>query len=130
MVDFDNDATIATPAIDVKRILILQDRQYLKEAIGAYKKNSFGGVVVEPSVVCSRLYELFLEVSAGLKRHISEKDYKELFALVEGNDFDKAVEAFHIIDEWLDKIGLTKVDVKQKLGGNIANRNKSQGWKA
>lgn len=128
MVDFDNQTTVATPAIDVKRILVLQDRQYLKEAIGAYKKSLYGGLVTETHVIRSRLYELFLEVRSGIRRHLKEDEFIELLFLVDSKDVEDIERAFDIIDTWLDDIGLTKIDIKPKLGGNIAARNKAQGW--
>ena len=130
MVDFNSGETVATPAVDVKRILMLQDRQYLKEAIGAYKKSEYAGMATENHVIRSRLYELFLEVRAGIKRHLNKDDYAQLIDYVNSNEIREVLQAYEIIDDWLDHIGLTKVDVKQKLGGNLADRNKAQGWKA
>ena len=130
MVDFDKEATVATPAVDVKRILMLQDRQYLKEAIGAYKKSVYAGIAADNNIIRSRLYELFLEVRAGIKRHIKGEDYEQLIEYVNSEEIGEVLQAFEIIDDWLDHIGLTKVDTKIKLGGNIADRNKTQGWKA
>lgn len=130
MVDFNNDVTVATPAVEVKRILMLQDRQYLKEAIGAFKKSEYSGGAVDLHVVRSRLIELFLECRAGLRRHLKKDEWEDLNELLSSDQFDDVLEAYYIIDTYLDEIGLTKVDVKIKLGGNIAERNKAQGWKA
>jgi hypothetical protein len=130
MVDFNSGETVATPAVDVKRILMLQDRQYLKEAIGAFKKSEYSGVAADNHIIRSRLYELFLEVRAGVKRHLNPDDYEQLVDYVNSEEINEVLQAYEIIDDWLDHIGLTKVDVKQKLGGNIADRNKAQGWKA
>lgn len=130
MVDFNNDTTVATPAIDVKRILILQDRQYLKEAIGVYVKARAQGLEADVSIIKSRLYELFLEIRAGVRRHLNPEEYDRLQELVISDEFAELSEAFDLLDTWLDNIGLTKVDVKLKLGGNLAERNKAQGWKA
>ena len=130
MVDFDKEATVATPAVDVKRILMLQDRQYLKEAIGAYKKSMYANIATDNHIIRSRLYELFLEVRAGIKRHIKGDDYDQLKDYVDSEEIGEVLQAFEIIDDWLDHIGLTKVDTKIKLGGNMAERNKAQGWKA
>ena len=123
--DFDKEATVATPAVDVKRILMLQDRQYLKEAIGAYKKSVYSGIATDSNVIRSRLYELFLEVRAGIKRHIELEDYEQLKDYIDSPEINDTLAAFEVIDDWLDYIGLTKVDTKQKLGGNMAERNKA-----
>lgn len=130
MVDFDSEATIATPAVDVKRILVLQDRQFLKEAMEAYRKTDLSGVNTDTNIISSRLYSMFLEIRSGIRRHLSQKDYERLITLVDTNEFKAISEAYDIMDTWLDEIGLTRIDVKQKLGGNIADRNKAQGWKA
>lgn len=130
MVDFNNETTVATPAIDVKRILVLQARNFLIEALEAYRKSKLGGVVTDTNIISSRLYTLFLEIRSGIRRHLSEEDYEELALLVKENDELSIEIAFDIIDKWLDDIGLTRIDIKPKLGGNIAERNKAQGWKA
>lgn len=131
MVDFNNDATVAVPAIDVKRILTLQDRHYFKEAFGAYKKEVYKGLEVDTAVLRARLYELFLEIRSGIKRHINNSEiFDKLSKQVLSEDIKDIEAAFFTIDDWLDEIGLTKLDTRQKLGGNIAERNKAQGWKA
>ena len=129
MVDFDSEATIATPAIDVKRILVLQARQFVIDSLEAYYKSEQGGVSTEANIISSRVRSLFLEIRSGIRRHLKPLDYEKLVTLVKGKTAEDVEDAFDIMDTWLDTIGLTRIDVKQKLGGNLAERNKAQGWK-
>ena len=129
MVDFDSEATIATPAIDVKRILVLQARQFVIDSLEAYHKSKQGGIETDHNIICSRAYSLFLEIRSGIRRHLKPDDFKHLVTILKKNTPEDVEEAFDIMDTWLDTIGLTRIDVKQKLGGNLAERNKAQGWK-
>ena len=131
MVDFNNEATIAAPAVDIKRILILERNNYVQDAIEAYKQQQYAGVNTEDHVVRARVYTLFLEVRAGIARHFkTDEDFNQLKDYVNSTDINEVLQAYEIINNWPDHIGLTKIDIKQKLGGNMAERNKAQGWKS
>jgi hypothetical protein len=128
MVDFNSETTVATPAVQVNGIVILEARKYYIDAYGAYYKQLYGGVDTSSHIVRSRLNELFLIVRAAIRRHITNKQFENLLILINSNDLEDTDNAFDIIDTWLDNIGLTQIDTKKKLGGNIADRNKAQGW--
>ena len=74
MVDFDSGETVGTPASDIVRILLLQRRDYVIEAIEKYYQLKSGGVNHGLGVVRARLRSLFLEMQAALKRRKKEEE--------------------------------------------------------
>jgi len=131
MVDFNNEATIATPAVDIERVLILQKRENYLEAWESFltkkAKNQLTGS--ELPILRARLHNLYYQLYAMLLRVSSEKveEYERLMASFDPEDIHTV---FKEISIDLDLIGLTKVDVKRKLGGNLRERNEAKGWKS
>lgn len=114
MVDFNNETTITTPAADVIKILILQRRNDFIEASESYLKGEFGGSTMEIDILKARLYSLFYELQAALKRHYKPKEYEVLIKELKGQDYNTLMNAFFKINEWLDYMKLTRVDTKQR----------------
>jgi hypothetical protein len=111
MVDFNNDTTVGTPAVDVERISILQRRYDVIEALEDYKKKRMMGSESPISFVRARLFSLFVELQAYLKRKLSEKDYNDLLnTCLNDNNEDNLVKAMFRINEELDSLRLIKVD--------------------
>ena len=131
MVDFNNDVTIGTPAIDVMRILILEARHNLFESIEKYKRDRANGIGASTATMKSRLWRLFTEIAPTIKR-FKPDEYEALSAFcLDSNksEFNDILSATQILIDVLDGIELTRIDNKVKLGGNIKDRNKAQGWK-
>ena len=61
MVDFNNEATIGTPAANVVKILILQARANAIEALEFYNKRTSLGVEANQTTLKDRLGSWFLE---------------------------------------------------------------------
>lgn len=114
MVDFNNDATVGTPAVDVERISILQRRYDLIEAIEYYRKKRLDGAAFPISVVRSRLFSLFLEVQACLKRRLKPEDYNNLFSICyDSKEELELLDAVYKINEVLDELRLTRIDTQK-----------------
>jgi len=112
VVDFNNETTVGTPAVDVVRILILQRRADLFEAVEKYNKQSYQGQQADLSIVRARLKSLFLEIQAALKRRLKPDVYKELMQKIEQDDEEKIMEAIYFLNEHLDNMRLTRIDTK------------------
>lgn len=111
MVDFDNEATIGTPAIDVERISILQRRYDVIEALEDYKKKRYMGSGSPISYVRARLFSLFVEIQAYLKRAMTKEDYGMLLdTCLKGKDEIELIEAIFKINEMLDALRLIRID--------------------
>lgn len=116
MVDFNNEATVATPANDVIRILILQRRNDFIEAFEHYEKLRFLNPDNDDSSykapVRARLRSLYRELQASLKRTIPTAEYHDLRTRLFSDNITEIESAFETINEWLDKKKLVRVDNK------------------
>lgn len=114
MVDFDNEVTIGTPAVDVVRILILQRRADVFEAWESYNKDTYSNIIGDLSVVRARLYSLFLELQGGLKRRLTTKEYDKLVKDLKSEKAEEILKVILTLNEYLDSLNLTKIDTKKK----------------
>ena len=130
MVDFNNEATVGTPAVDVERISILQRRYELIESIEYYRKRQLDGVEVRLSLVKARLFSLFLEVQACLKRRLSTEEYEKLLSVCyDAKDEKVLLEAVYKINQILDKLRLTRIDTQKVYDStNTEAENKIKGF--
>lgn len=118
MVDFNNEATIGTAAVDVERISILQRRYDLIEALEDYRKKRIAGAGVGLNIVRARLFSLFLEIQAYLKRKLTKenrlKEYETLrdSCLTETKE-EEILRLIYRINEELDVLRLTRIDTRQ-----------------
>lgn len=128
MVDFNNETTVSTPAVDIVRVLILQRRADLMEALEDYLKKDSLGYSQSINIVKARLYTLFLEVSGMLKRRAPE-DYARLEVGIRGlDDVEDIIKIILEFNNILDSVGLTKIDTRKKFDSSIAeNENMDKG---
>ena len=128
MVNFNNETTIGTPAVDVIRILILQRRADLFEAWENHKKKVYQGSRGSIYIVRARLLSLFMEIQPALEhRHLKREEYLSLLAKVKSNKEEDIEEAMFILNDFLDKIKLIRLDTKiqyNKTRVEIENRFK------
>jgi len=130
MVDFNNETTVGTPAVDVVRILILQRRADCIEALEKYKKEDFAGITPNIALLKSRIYGLFLEIQGALKRKLekNKEQYEQLIQKINSNNIKDIEEAFFYLNEYLDRINLTKIDNKKEYDrSSFEKDNKEQG---
>ena len=113
MVDWNNEATIGTPAVDIVRVTILQRRYDLFEALEAYNKLTKQGLAADNHIVSSRLFTLFLELQAGLKRKWKEPEYNDLLNLIVSDDIEDIKQAIYKLNIYLDGLRLTRIDTRQ-----------------
>lgn len=126
MVDFNNETTVTRPAADIVRVLILERRNNVIEAFEFYANKDKQGISMGIAAIQSRLFSLFLELQASLKRKRKDR-YEDIKAQVQSRKYDDLLEAFFVINEYLDELKLTQIDTHQQLGGNIVERNAKQG---
>jgi hypothetical protein len=122
MVDWNNEKTISTPSSDIVRVLILQARANLFEAIEFYQKEKLRGVDSDVATIRARLLTYFLELQAGIKRRWWEnKDNKAQYGLlyneIYGNNqisFERIIEIACLLNEELDHLTLIRIDNKKR----------------
>jgi hypothetical protein len=129
MVDFNNETTIGTPAIDIVRVLVLQRRNDLFEAYEKYLINESSGVQSNNSIVRARLKSWFLEHQAYLKkRKLTAEEYAKLLNDLNSEDIKKLEEVIYQLNEALDDLGITKIDTKKVFDTTrveLENQNKN-----
>ena len=133
MVDFNTEATISTPAIDIMRVQILEARHNLLNSIEIYKQRQADGHKIPTSLMKSRLWRVYQEIEQTIQRHSKPEEFEELETFMlddKDTQVEKIMFYMNIIMTVLDTINLTRIDTKQKLGGNLKGRNKSQGWES
>ena len=80
--------------------------------------------------MASRLGTLYYRLFPIINRKLQD-DVKEELAEVftkEEPEIKELLKAYNILNAFLDDLGVTKIDVKNKLGGNLIKRNHTQGW--
>ena len=130
MVDFNNEATVGTPAVDIERISILRRRYDFIEAWEDYKKQSYQGVSAGLNVVRARLFSLFLELQAMIKRRKSN-DYNKIVETIKNKSSTETdiLDIFVLINEELDAIKLTKIDTQRVYdSSNVEEENEIKGF--
>ncbi len=128
MVDFNNDATITTPATDVEKILILQKRENFIDALEHCNKIDGMGGTADLSVARSRLHSLYLQLQASLKRNMDPQTFLELEKDLKSEELQDILNAFFSISNWLDEIKLTRIDTKRKYDSSkVETENKARG---
>ena len=129
MVDFNNETTVGTPAIDVVRILILQRRADVIEAFELYHKQIANNIEGSTSLIHARLLSLFMELQGSIKRRCAtEKDYLEVLKNFDSLEIEQMKKNFYYLNEYLDSIKLTVIDTKKQYDrSNWETDNKENG---
>ena len=130
MVDFNNETTIGTPATDIEKVNILQRRHDFIEAFEFYKKNRLANRTSPLDIIRARLFSLFLQLQAALKRH-KKTDYEELKKQCKEADKEETIiETFLILNEFIDDpLKISRIDThKQYDSTSVESENKEKGF--
>ena len=103
-----NPAIMSAGMEGVKRMLIAQRHMWCIDALESYAHNDekFNGGDV--AVLKSRVLALFLELQAGLRRVLSDKEVSVLEAQLNSRTLEELYAAFQTMDNFLDGAGLTE----------------------
>lgn len=112
MVNFEAEQTVAVPASEIVKILILQRRDNALNSIIGYKRALASGSSGNISRVSEDVLALFLEIQSALKRKYKgkEEEYEKLKSFSHSLKFSELYESFQLINDELDKWGLTRID--------------------
>lgn len=111
---------ITTPPGIILKIMILERRQELINAIEEYNNKKFLGAGWPINKIKSLLFSLAYEIDAGLRKEYDkakkgqENFYKTFKELLKSNDADELIKAFDFIEDYLYKKNLTRWDLKQR----------------
>lgn len=128
MVDFNNETTIGVPATDIVRILILQYRNDLMQAIETYNKQIFEGMEAPIGTVKARLTTLHTEIRPLLNRQLTPSALEELKGQMDSEEMDDIMEALSTINTVLDTIRLTRIDTRKNINTHrVAQEDEAKG---
>lgn len=125
--------TSATPPLDVLKILTLQRRDAVLEAIEGYYKQKDAGSEPPIFFVTSRVRSLFLDLEPMLRRYYdasdeSRKRFREMERVCFGTDVYASIEMFREMCEILDVKKLTKWDNTKIIDTTLVeNENEEKG---
>ncbi len=139
MVDFNNDTTVTTPPGDVVKIVILERREQVIEALENYHnvENASVDLQHKENTVHARILALWYELEAIIARrleHAKGTEQDPNFAMVknaitfEAKKFAAYVEAFEWMNAFIDELGLTNIDIRPKYDRrNVEDSNQKKG---
>ncbi len=112
MVDFNNQSTVGTPAVDIVRVLVLERRANLFEAVEDYKKKQGQGIDPPLGQVKARLFVLWLELEAQYIRKFGKEKADPLIEQMKSKEEEEIFKVISKLNEYLDWLKLTKLDNK------------------
>jgi hypothetical protein len=139
MVNFNNESTVTTPAGNIMKIMILEARYNLLDAIENQKKLSHSNIKDSGliGIIKSRLWRLYAELRPILKNRNKMNKQDKNFVSYEQientlNDknitVDDLVKIFYYINEELDLMKLTAIDTAEVYDNTrVENENEVKG---
>lgn len=123
MVNFNNEVTVGTPAVDVVRIIILNRWWDLQEAMEEFNKHKFFNKNYSNAIIKARALTLYYCTISMLKRKAMADKVKKMI------DEDKIEDAYLEMSEVLDAVNLTKIDTRKSYDRTkIEEANKEAGY--
>lgn len=130
MVDFNNEATITTAPHDVIKIMYLERRKYVIDAIEKINEVKTKGIKPPIHILRSRLIALFHELEPALNRSTPAETMDLLYSNVHSQDENELLEGFYVLNKWFDDKSLTKIDTKAQIDTRrVINVNRQNGLK-
>lgn len=134
MVDFNAETTVATPATDITRILILQYRDNAQGAIEAYIKARISGTDPPTSNLQSNVWSFWSQMkSALLRRHADNPamiaDLERTNNELRSTDMaaQDLIDIFDSLNDELDDWRLTRVDGRDVIDTlHVENENRAK----
>lgn len=125
MVDWENNATVAVPAYDLLRILILQRRDNFLEALEAFNRAKYQGVQARSYEVKARLISYYEELHSALTADMEDDKVKEFEKKIYSDEVDELVQAYREINKFLYDKKLTQFDTKIRYDSTRAEKENS-----
>lgn len=127
MVDFNAEATTSTPIPNLIKIVILEKRYNLFEAVEKYLGRHYQNIEVETYEIKARLNLLFFELQAIFKRKLDESIYNKLIEDLGKDDFETIQNTIFLINHYLDEWNVIKIDTRKKYDStDIETENKEK----
>lgn len=113
MVDFNNETTVTQSPTELVKIMLLERRKYVIDAIEHYYKNTSNGIKPAIGVIKSRLLALFYELKPSLTS--ADVDTVKLAKELDVKDIKELLNAFDTLNQYFYDLQLTKIDYKKLI---------------
>lgn len=123
MVDFSNETTVSTPPGDVVKIVVLEARAQVIEALEQYHimESSDMELSRRKDILHGRILNLWYQLQAMVKRRNPPENYKQLTKILYGKpSFETMRATFEWMNEFIDDMGLTVIDNRPRYDRTIA----------
>lgn len=131
MVDFNNEATVATPPGDVVKIVVLERREQCIEAIESYYNVEATNLETHQrvAVMRARVMAFWYQVQAMAYRRLDEEVYESVVEDMRASKkADDLLLAFEWLNSFVDEMGLTMIDTRAKYDRTrVEDANKKKG---
>jgi len=130
MVDFDNETTVATPAKDVMRIYLLQNKAYTEDSWRLFREKDFHNSSTPITKVKAALEQWYLIIEPIIERHwADEKISKEkIIDIIENGNKEDIRGLIIKFNRLLDRLKLTRLDTKEFTKKTWEASNISHGY--
>lgn len=129
MVDFNNETTVGTPPGEVVKIVVLERREQVIEALEKYHwtESSDQDTTHKKDILRARIMAFWYQLQAMVKRRLAKTqaegapsydDVKE--AITGAKEEDELIGAYEWMNEFVDDLGLTVIDSRPKYDRSIA----------
>lgn len=104
MVDFNSEAAFTADKFHINNLLSIQRHAYAIDSLEKYERLKFQNAQAPNNVVKASIKALFRQVKANFKAVDKEK-CEQVSKLLESSELKHYMEAFDIIDDWLNESG-------------------------
>lgn len=138
MVDFNNDSTVSTPPGDVVKIVVLERREQVIEALESFHFVDHGkqDTSHKLAMLYSRIMALWYQIQAMVYRRLGKAkgtDDDPSYAMIEllivkATKKEEMIEAYQWMNCFIDDMGLTFIDSRARYDRtNIEDSNVKKG---
>jgi len=116
MVDFDNEVTVATPAKEVMKIYLLQNKAYTEDSWRIYREKTLSGSQFPLTKVRAALEQWYLIIECMIERNWEKvgKEIKkeDILLKIETGNETEIRDMIIKFNRLLDELRLTRLDTK------------------
>lgn len=130
MVNFNDSQTVSTPALNINKVLIIQRRAELIDALEQWRISYYSDISNQKfkSILRGKIYSLFIEIKSMLKRKYEKKAFEQLETEIKSDDINDIYMAIDKLNDFLDELDLTKIDTRRNINtGRIEKMNQYKG---
>jgi hypothetical protein len=129
MVDFNNETTITTSPKIIVKIMLLERRKFVIDALEFIYKNKRQGLETNADMLRSRLLSLMYEMYYPLVAAYGGTELNQMIADCKTKRIEVLEDIYSKVDKWFYEKGLTKIDTNKIYDMTDAEEeNKARGF--